>query len=44
MLREALEQTGVAGLLGWREDANDGDDSIFERAWVSLHRNMAGQH
>lgn len=34
MIREALEQTGVAGLIGWKDNQDDGD-SIVARAWVS---------
>lgn len=35
MLKEALEQTGVAGLIGWNEETDD-HESVVQRAFVSL--------
>lgn len=32
MLREALEQSGIAGLVGWNK--SDDEDNILHRAWV----------
>lgn len=34
MLKEALEQSGVAGLIGWT-DTPDNQDNVFRRALVS---------
>ena len=34
MLKEALEQSGVAGLIGWTDTA-DKQDNVFSRALVS---------
>jgi len=34
MLKEALEQSGIAGLVGWNDTA-DNQDNVFRRALVS---------
>lgn len=34
MIKEALEQSGIAGLIGWT-DTNEEQDSLFQRALVS---------
>lgn len=35
MIREALEQSGVAGLIGWTDGQDE--ESIIQRAWVSVY-------